>query len=223
MKKLLMATAVAAALALNLGVVPDAVADTIWSEDLPDGGSVVNVFDDDGNWKSSHYYDKDHKHVLSVYADSTPGAGDDGGGGGAPTDTDVAIQLLKQHGGTLIHETDPLKTPTGLALVESGKTGLIVPVHNPADALYNDFNGHGGGGGGIDLNGGSIAEQIKQNGQSGQGDDDDDDDDGQSSNPGTEDDDYLFGSPDLVNPLPVQKPHNVTFQIRPITIMTTRR
>lgn len=202
-----LAVALATALALHLCATTMAHAIKIKTEKLPDGGHVESVYDDDGNWQSSHFYDEDNVHQTSVYADSTPSDDDSSGGGGPPTDTDVMEQLAKQAGGSLEREIDPWSTPIGLGLVESGKSGTIIPVHNPADGLSNEHDGYGGGfGGGIDLNGGGVSDFINKKKSSGGGGsgDDDDGDDGSSGGGGggTDEDELLSVNPEIVNPPP---------------------
>ena len=98
MNKLLTATALAVMLAI--GAASPAFALKIESEDLPDGGHVEKVYDDDDNWLGSHFYDENNKHTLSVYPESDPNPeGGDSGVGPTKSDIQDALQQLLQNGG----------------------------------------------------------------------------------------------------------------------------
>lgn len=200
MKKFLIATAMSTI--LTLSVLSPAHALIVKSEDLPDGGHVESVYDDDGNYLSAHFYDENNKHVLSIYNDSNPGDGD--GGASSPDEIMEAIEdALRKGGGTAYLGVDFFDTPFGKMLIEKGQVGSIVPHHNPSDAFgYGDDGGQGGGAGGFDPNGGGIKEQIKANaGKS----NDDDDDNGATPDPAAADNSYLLGNPELVNPVPFHR------------------
>jgi hypothetical protein len=210
MRKLLAAVSLAAVLALNVGGAPPALADYIIHEKV-NGDHFYTVYDDKGNAKYLVVYDKDHKFV-GIF-DSDPNPDGDSSSSSSSTGTqgikDAIEQALRKGGGSIYLQTDFFDTPVGKGLVETGKTGSIVPYHNPADSLTQDFDGgYGGGKGGIDLNGGSIIDQVKQHGSK-KKDDGDDDDDGDSSPAGTNDDDLEFGGAsadkELVNPVPEQR------------------
>lgn len=181
-----------------------------------DGIGDTEVYEDNKGNIWLQFYDEDGNEAGLVKLDSTPNPAGDSSATVTPQSVKEALEAaMRKGGGTVYLTPEFLETPLGKALVETGKTGSIVPYHNPAEGLARDFEGgYGGGKGGIDPTGGSIAEQIKKHGSKNKKKNDDDDDNSPSS-PGTADDDLQFGGAsadmELVNPvplpvLPVEKP-----------------
>lgn len=223
-------TAFGAMLLLGVGSATPTLADYIKHEKLETGDHLHKIYDDKGKLKSIHLYDKNYKHISSWFY-SNPNPGDDGSSGATENSQAVKEALqkaMRQGGGTVFYEKDFFETPFGKQLVETGKTGSIVPFHNPSDALTRDFESYGSGKGGIDLNGGSISEQIKQNASKSKDDDDDDDDN--KSSAGVNDDALEWGgasvSKELVNPVPLDKAalksRKKKVQIAPATALTKK-
>lgn len=208
MYRLLATASLAAMLALDVGGASQALADIIKHTQSPTGDHVYTIYNDEGKKKGIVVYDENYKFLYSFRYGSTPG--DDGGSSSSTLGTqgikDALEQAMQNGGGSYRAQRDFFETPLGKSLVETGKTGSIVPYHNPADVLATDFEGGYGGKGGIDLNGGSIADQIKQHGPKKKKKKDDGDDGDLSPGRGQYDQfGGASGDPELVNPVPIDR------------------
>ena len=192
-----------------------------------DGSTTVHTLieNDETGQQGVHwlqiYEDGSYDSGIVVIGESNPQP--DGSPSGVVDVEGLILEMLKD-GSLYLEQPDFFETPFGKQLVETGKTGSIVPYHNPSDALTRDGDGGPGGGtGGIDPNGGGIIEQIKKNGGgSSDNDDDGDDSDSRASNAGT-DDSYLLGSPHLVNPVPFEHSRANVTKFQPAPVVAVRR
>jgi hypothetical protein len=103
-----------------------------------DGGYVATVWDDKGNWKSNHYYDKDGKYLGSAYASNPNPEGGDQGAIEPPDIKELAKQA-KQDGKYIQVPPEFWTTKLGQELINAGKGP--VPAINP-----NPEGGDSGGG-----------------------------------------------------------------------------
>jgi hypothetical protein len=202
MLKILATTALAAMLVLDIGGASPAFAKkTFVTHEVTNGDHVYTYKDENGKVLSTHFYDENHKHILSVYSDSNPKP--DGGDSGLVDYEALLEEAMKNGGSEVAKKNNFLQTTLGQTLIKHSVTGSIVPVHNPDpdSFLPGDGGGYGGGtGGGFDPNNGmSIVDQLKKgkkkgkNKGKGSGDASSD-----ASNPGYE----FSADPALVNPIP---------------------
>lgn len=205
MKKLAIATT-AALIWLGGVVLSPAAADYIKTYTDPDDGDYVQaVYDDNGNWKGSHLYDKDNVYQGSIYPESNPSP--ESSSSGPKGDFASRMRLAMQNAllkGIIGGKTDVetfWSTPFGMALTRRGHGSPLAPIHLPGEAGYEGEGIHGGGGG-FDPTGGSLAEQLKKRAKKGSKEDDDDEG-GSGPTHGDEPFGGLPGPPELVNPPPV--------------------
>jgi|GEM_PF-3975051 len=224
-KKLLIALAVAAPLAITGGISSSAIAGyTVVHSNVQknkDGSTTIHtIIKNDETGKEGVYWvqfhaDGSYDHGVVILTDSDPQPD------GSPTglfDHKAAIEDLMKNGGSeLVYKNNFLQTTLGQTLIGHGKTGSIVPYHNPdplanglvADPLGdNTFEQDGNqgsmGGGWYDPMGGSLFEQMMKAGKKnkGKGNKGSGDAASDAHNPG-----YDFSAdPALVNPVPVQLP-----------------
>lgn len=114
-------------IALTTGITLYLLSSTAWADTITyekaGTDNVVVVKDDNGNWKSSHYYDKDWKYIESEYAsDSNPNpVGGEGGGTGDPKNAvKDSLALILQNGGAGPKEVEFWASPLGKALTSKG-------------------------------------------------------------------------------------------------------
>lgn len=225
-KKLLIALAVAAPLAITGGFSSSANAGyTVVSSNSQknkDGSTTVHVLmENKDTGKQAIYWIQYHESGkveggVVVLTDGTPKP--EGGSTGLVDYKAVIEDLMKNSGGELVYVNNFLQTTLGQTLIGHGKTGSIVPYHNPdplanglvADPLGDDpfeqqgNQGSSSGGGWYDPMGGSMYEQMVKAGKKnkGKGNKGSGDAGSDAHNPG-----YDFSAdPALVNPVPVQLP-----------------
>lgn len=122
----------------------------------------------------------------------------------APEEWGVILAQIKKVGGPLTVTTPFSRTWLGENWSLRGKGVETLWNPNPEDFMYDaGIMGHGAGGG-IDLNGGSIQEQLKNRGKKGGGSGGGDGDDaGKKGNNGVSSGEDFPGPDELVNPVPV--------------------
>jgi hypothetical protein len=229
MKKLLTATALTVALTLGLGA-STASADPVWTHlgTYQHAGNVTEVVysvaDENGVTVFHDYWDFNTNDFLGGTHSSDPNPEGDGSGG-TMTNAEIKETLQdladKGAGAEFQEEVDFFETLFGKQLIEGGKTGSIVPYHNPAGGLLRDAEGGGGGMGGFDPNGGSLTEQLKKKRNSGKSTDEDDN---KSNNPPPPNHGEVFpGPPELVNPVPILHKQRLTASPSPTAVAKIAR
>lgn len=173
---------------------------TLWSEiDLDTNITSEVLWDDEDDIFYYHEYDSDTGEGCLIEIGNPSPDGQSTGLGPDKGDVAVMAEAVKKIGGNPVQETNPLRTPIGLGLVENGTIpGAEIDPWDNSALLTEDIAG-GGGGGGFDP-GVPIGEQLGKKKQQGKGKDDDGDGDGGDKNETFHDISNI--APEIVDPPP---------------------